>query len=134
MSAGNRLQRAGTRFQGQAYHFQRALRLRAAAHENIRRGEAEFRPGMDRYMRFRQQHDAGHALSRAEGMEMAMQDLRAGGECALPKQLFDGCGVGQFRLFDTVQIGQQMGAGGLIGFHLWPPLEPLPQLPPLPLV
>ena len=44
------------------------LFLCPATDEDIDRRHAAFRPSVDRYVRFREQGDAGHALARAEMM------------------------------------------------------------------
>ena len=107
--------------------LQRAVSIGAAAHEDVDGSEASLRPGVDRDVRFGEQHHAGDAAAVSEGVEVREQHRRASLTRGVLQQRLKGGCVLQGRDRHAVQVGQQVNAARDVGNrHLWPPELQLP--------
>src|SRR3546814_2425469 len=65
------------------------MRLGRAAHEDVERGIAGFRPGVDRDVRLRQHRHAGNTVVRREMMQVDVQQRRLGRLDAFAQSVLD---------------------------------------------
>src|SRR3546814_7675552 len=77
------------RAEARAQNLDRAMRLGRAAHEDVERGIAGFRPGVDRDVRLRQHRHAGNTVVRREMMQVDVQQRRLGRLDAFAQSVLD---------------------------------------------
>ena len=88
--------------------------VRIAAHEEVKGGVADFRPGMARDVAFGEDGDTGHALG-LEAVNVEVEERGACGASRVAERLFEHCGVIEVR--GLPQIDDEVGAG--IGFAVF---------------
>src|SRR5579863_1594846 len=91
-----------------AQHWNARVGIGGATHENVQRGIADFRPGVDGDVALRQHRHAGHPAG-LKVVQVNMQQCRAGGLDAAPQRRLDVLDI--VEALGAVQIDDQMNAG-----------------------